>query len=84
MSSRVLYIHMVTTVDEERPQLSDLSSNTVLNALNENSDSDYQDTYSDSDVMECADEEERTTLRTSNESSQSSSTISAESLLNEV
>ena len=82
MISRVLYIHMVTPVDEERPQSSGLSSNTVLDTLNENGDSDYQDTDSNSDVMECADEEERTTLRTSNESSQLSSTTSAESLLN--
>ena len=78
---------MVTPVDEERPRSSGLSSNTVLDALNKNDDSDYQDTDSDSDVMddvvECADEEElRTTLGTSNESSQSSSTTSAGSLLN--
>ena len=54
---------MVTPVDEERPRSSGLSSNTVLDALNDNDDSDYQDTDSDSDVVECADEEElRTTL----------------------
>ena len=74
---------MATPVDDEQPQSSGLFSNTVLDALNENGDSDYQDTDSDSDVVECADEEElRTTLGISNESSQLSSTTSAASLLN--
>ena len=73
---------MATPVDEEQPRSYGLSSNTVLNALNENGDLDYQDTDSDSNVVECADEEERTTLGTSNESSQSSSTTSAGSPLN--
>ena len=74
---------MARPVDEERPQATGLSSSIVLDALNENGDSDYQNTDSDSNVMECADEEElRIILRTNNESSQSSSTTSAESLLN--
>ena len=55
---------MVTPVDGERPQLSGLFSSTVLDALKDNvSDSEYQDTDSASDVVECevecASEEQR-------------------------
>ena len=44
---------MATPADKERPQLSGLSSSTVLDALNDNVDLECQDTDSDSNVVEC-------------------------------
>ena len=60
----MLHTYMATPENKERPQTSGLSSSTVLDAHNDNSDSDYQGTDNNSNVVDCASEEE---LRTSNE-----------------
>ena len=73
----ITYVHMATPVNKERPHSSGLSSSTVLDALNDNVDSECQDTDSDSDVVECkvecAGEEQE--LRISNDSTSSTTSL---------
>ena len=65
------------TSDKERPQSSGLSSSTVLDALNDDFDSECQDTDIDSDVVECEVEcaGEKQEFRTSNDSTSSTTSL---------